>query len=134
MDLRRAARRVPREDEPVSRVRLRTGCDLLVVNVSDRGVLVEGVRLLPGTHLDLHVVTPEGRVLIRSRVLRAYVQTLRADAMSYRAALAFDRPIDTSHIGYRIPGNGHPVRIEPGTRYPASSDIEGNLKRESLSA
>jgi hypothetical protein len=66
-----------------------------VVDVSNAGVLVEGsTRLLPGTHVDVHVVTTAGRQLVRSRVVRAYVSTLKPDSVCYRGALAFDRQID----------------------------------------
>jgi hypothetical protein len=54
-----------------------------VLDVGNGGVLVEGrVRLLPGTHLDVHVVTREGRVLVRSRVVRCWVAVLQADTVS----------------------------------------------------
>lgn len=95
MERRRTARRTPSADEPLSRVRLRTGSELSVVDVSSAGLLVEGAaRLLPGTHLDVHVVTRDGRILVRSRVIRAYVSALKSDLVRYRGALAFDRPID----------------------------------------
>ena len=91
MERRKASRRVPAPDEPLCRVRLRAGREL------DVGALVEGTtRLLPGTHVDVHVVTPEGRTLVRSRVVRAFVHRVGADAIRYRGALAFERAIDTS--------------------------------------
>ena len=96
MERRRAPRRLPADDEPLSRVRLRTGRELLVIDVSNAGVLVRSpARLLPGTHVDVHVVTWEGRVLVRSRVVRAYVSALQADAIWYHGALAFDRHVET---------------------------------------
>jgi hypothetical protein len=67
------------------------------VNISDAGVLVDGLaRLHPGAHVDVHVVTREGRVLIRSRVVRAFVSRLAADLIRYTGALAFEQPIDTA--------------------------------------
>ena len=70
-DRRRSPRRTPARDEPLSQVRLRAGRQLEVINVSDTGLLAEGeMRLLPGTHVDVHLVTAEGRSLIRSRVIR----------------------------------------------------------------
>ena len=104
MDRRRLCRRLPSHDEPLSRVRLRTGRDLLVVNASDAGLLVEGARLLPGTHVDVHVVTAGGRELVRSRVVRAYVAALQGDLVVYRGALAFDRSVDTS-VAISLPAN-----------------------------
>jgi hypothetical protein len=103
MERRRAPRREPAADEPLSRARLRTGRELAVINVSNTGLLVEGAtRLLPGTHVDVHVITRDGRVLVRSRVTRAWVCALQADLICYRGALAFDRTVDTSSLGYAI--------------------------------
>jgi hypothetical protein len=71
-------------------VRLRTGRELTVINVSPLGVLVEGpTRLLPGTHLDVHVTSAQGRIPIRARVVRYHVWSLTADVIQYRGALAF---------------------------------------------
>lgn len=100
MDRRRAIRRAPDGEEPLARVRLRTGHVLDVVNVSNSGVLVEGsARLLPGTRLDVHVVTRDGRVLVRCRVIRAFVCHLEAGHVRYRGALAFERSIDVAAVG-----------------------------------
>jgi hypothetical protein len=86
---------VPNPNEALSRVRLRTGHQLIVINVSTWGALVEGsTRLLPGTHVDVHVTGAHGRVLVRARVLRCAVRTLAADAVEYRGALAFDAMVD----------------------------------------
>jgi hypothetical protein len=51
---------------------------LIVLNASGWGALTESIeRLLPGRHLDVHVVTSGGRVLVRSRVVRAFVYHLQ---------------------------------------------------------
>jgi hypothetical protein len=98
-------RRAPADDEPVSRVRLRAGRELTVVDVSSGGALVEGpARLLPGTHVDVHIVTKEGRTLVRSRVVRAHVHYLDAAVVRYRGGIAFERSIDISAAGYAVPG------------------------------
>ncbi len=132
MERRRLERRAPGAEEPVSRVRLRTGPELSVVDVSDSGALVEGARLLPGTHLDVHVTTRDGRVLVRSRVVRAYVAELRSNAVRYRGALAFDRPIDTSRLaGYALLSRTPADRGDEGSDYPtsASSAVTPNEHR-----
>jgi hypothetical protein len=78
-------------------MRLRAGRDLAVLDVSDAGALVEGTtRLLPGTRVDVHVVTGAGRVLVRSRVVRAFVQSVDVDGVMYRSGLAFEQRVDTS--------------------------------------
>jgi len=100
-------------------MRLRTGRDLTVLDLSSGGAFVEGeARLLPGTHVEVHVITAGGRVLVRSRVVRAFVARLCRDRVEYRGALAFERQIDVSP-GYRVPGVAAPVAASPGTSYPA---------------
>jgi hypothetical protein len=92
---RRAPRQVPDRSASLARVRLRTGRELIVVDVSSLGVLVEGsTRLLPGTHLDVHVTGAHGRIPVRARVVRCSVWGLTADAVQYRGALAFGALVD----------------------------------------
>jgi hypothetical protein len=92
---RRRSRWVPDATDALSRVRLRAGRELAVINVSGSGALVEGpARLLPGTHLDVHVTAALGRVLIRARVVRCAVWSLTADVVQYRGALAFESPVE----------------------------------------
>lgn len=137
MERRGATRRVPSLDEPLSQVRLRAGCALSVVNISNAGLLVEGpARLLPGTHVDLHVMTNEGRVLIRSRVERAYVRAITPDAVLYQGALAFVRAIDASALGYPVPHTSEGMQcsgagVTPTTATDASSEIDsGSLQAD----
>ena len=115
---RAAARRTPAPDEPLSCARLRAGRELTVVDISDTGALVEGTtRLLPGTHVEVHVITREGRTLVRSRVARASVHAITADTLRYRAALAFERRVNsTSH---RVAATQSPPPSVPGgSTYP----------------
>jgi len=66
-----------------------------VVDVGATGALVEtDGRLLPGTFADVHVMAADGRELVRSRVVRAFVWSLSADRIVYRGALAFERHIE----------------------------------------
>ena len=75
---------------PIARVRLRTGRELTVIDLSPLGVLVEGsTRLLPGTHLDVHVTSAQGRIPVRARVVRCHVWSLTAEVVQYRGAFAF---------------------------------------------
>jgi hypothetical protein len=132
-DRRRTTRRVPAAGEPVERVRLRAGRELLVLDVCSGGALVEGgTRLLPGTHVDVHVITPAGRLLVRSRVSRACVSELTSDAVTYRGALIFDRGIDVH--GYAVPAAPAAMAIGGGTDYPGiattpAADDEGGVIR-----
>lgn len=104
-------------------MRLRIGRDVRAVDVSNDGVLVDGtVRFLPGTHVEVHIITPGGRVLVRSRVARCCVSAVGADGVRYRAALAFDRPIDTRAVGYAVPPLLDVALHGSGPDYPVSTD------------
>jgi hypothetical protein len=104
IDRRRTARRVPDAADVLSRVRLRGGRELSVINIAPDGALLEGeTRLLPGTHIDVHVTTRDGRVLARARVVRGSVFRLTADSIRYRHALAFERAIDLIASDHNAP-------------------------------
>jgi hypothetical protein len=95
IERRAAPRRAPAQAEPLRCARLRGARELTVANASSAGALVEGTaRLLPGTHADVHVLTRHGRVLVRCRIVRAFVCHVTATQVRYRAALAFERPVD----------------------------------------
>jgi hypothetical protein len=121
IDRRRLSRRVPAPDEPLARVRLRTGRELAVIDISDAGMLVEGeMRLLPGTHVDVHVVTGDGRRLVRSRIARAFVSHVAAELIRYRGVLMFERSVDTAPVGYQVPDMLATAFPPAGSRYPAT--------------
>ena len=97
VERRRAVRRIPAATDPLSRARLRTGPELAVTEISNFGASVRtSARLLPGTHVDVHLMTTAGRVLRRARVARAAVWTIDATCIAYQVALAFDASVDTS--------------------------------------
>jgi hypothetical protein len=92
---RRAPRVIPARGQPLSIVRLRTGRELEVVDISCLGALLQGpARLLPGTHVDVHVTGAHGRILVRARVLRCAVCRVLAAEVSYRGAVAFNAVVD----------------------------------------
>ena len=124
LDRRLATRRVPHAGEPLARLRLRTGRELRVVDVGAAGALVEtDGRLLPGTCVDVHVMTVDGRELVRSRVMRAFVWTLGRDRIVYRGALAFERRIDIDP-GYPIPIGSREAPAPQGNAYPLDDGCE----------
>ena len=128
-DRRAVSRRVPAPDETLGQVRLRTGRELSVVNIGDTGALLEGAaRLLPGTHVEVHVVTREGRTLVRSRVTRASVFAIAADSLRYRAALAFDTRVNTAPSRV-VATHTTPPAVVPGSTYP-SQDNSGRTTVE----
>lgn len=127
VERRRAVRRIPEPNETLARVRLRTGRELTVVNISSSGALVEGhTRLLPGTRAEVHVITRHGRALVRTRVIRASVWRLAADIVCYRTALAFETAVDTEVDGYPIPMENPVNAGGPGNPYP-STDVRAPL-------
>lgn len=116
---RLAPRRRPHASESLARLRLRTGREVMVVNLASGGALVEAdSRLLPGTHIDVHIVTPGGRALVRSRIVRAYVWKVSRDHIVYRSGLAFERQIDAG-TGYAVPGAHSTCSTVAGNAYPA---------------
>ena len=119
---RTALRRTPSSTETLARVRLRTGRELAVVDIGDGGALVEGtVRLMPGTHVEVHVVTREGRTLVRSRVTRAWVFAVAADILQYRAALVFEARVNTAP-SWVVTTRAAPSSASTGSRYPNQSN------------
>jgi hypothetical protein len=120
---RAAARRAPAAAEPLSWVRLRTGRELAVVEISDTGALVESAtRLLPGTHVEVHVITRDGRTLVRSRVARAWIFAVAADSLRYRAALVFDARVNTTAPSRVGPTHSTPPDADAGRTYPSQDN------------
>jgi hypothetical protein len=119
-------RRCPAADDPLAVIRLRTGRQLRVINIGPGGALVEGLRLLPGASLDMHLPLGDGRLLVRGRVIRSEVSRLDANGIAYRSGLAFDRPVDLS--GYSVPTLSSDVGGQQGSRYP-SAGLEGVVRR-----
>jgi hypothetical protein len=123
---RRTNRRIPACTEALSRIRLRAGRELAVINVSPWGALVEGAtRLLPGTNVDVHVTAAQGRVLVRARVIRCTVWRVGADVIVYRGALAFPAPVDLLPIECAATGAAAAeVTTDPQTVLNLRSEVE----------
>ena len=107
-DRRQSERWSRPDDHGIVSVRVRPGHAAAIVNVSAGGALIETAsRLLPGAPVDLHIEAERRRTTWRGRVLRCAVVKLRATAVGYRAAIAFDRPfpwfIGESSHGYSLP-------------------------------
>ena len=123
MERRASPRRVPEASETLASIRLRTGRELAVVDIGDGGALVDGsARLLPGTHVEVHVVTREGRTLVRSRITRASVFAVAADALRYRAALAFDTRVNTAPSRV-VATPSSPAGAAGGSGYPSPDNL-----------
>ena len=82
----------------------------------------------------MHIVTKDGRTLVRSRVVRAYVCHVQADMVRYRGAVAFDRAIETRAPGYAIPDILAAIPAIEGTAYPLRPVASPVAIEERLSA
>lgn len=136
---RRSTRRCPVAGEALSWARLRTGTELAVIDISDHGALVESrIRLLPGTHVDLHLLTTGGRVLQRARIARAFVGRVDASTVCYLVALAFDVPVDTSPSRVitshhtRPPGEAATQERDPARFIAATLPPSGQFRTDQL--
>jgi PilZ domain-containing protein len=79
---------------PVPSIRVRPGCPARVVDVSAGGALLETDRgLPPGALVELQMDFETRRCIVRGRVLRCAVAELRASAVKYRSAIAFDHSL-----------------------------------------
>ena len=108
IDRRHACRHHTFDQHGIEHARVRPGREVLIVNVSSGGVLVETPhRLLPGYPIELHLRTGEQRVSVRGRVLRCAVARLRADDLWYRGAIGFDLELrwlsGRQEAGYQVP-------------------------------
>jgi len=113
-DRRHTGRRATFGEHGIEHARVRPGREVLVVNVSSGGVLVETPhRLLPGSLIELHLRTADRRVSVRGRVLRCAVARLRADDLWYRGAIGFDLELpwfsDGQEAGYQVPAGEHAI-------------------------
>lgn len=108
---RRHYRRAGIGEHGITSARVRPGHLVAVIDVSAGGVSIEiSQRLLPGTAVDLQFETPHRRTSLRGRVLRCAVTGLRPTAVSYQAAIAFDRQwpcfVEGERTEYPIPASG----------------------------
>ncbi len=92
VDRRRATRVEFRNGHLPPAARVRPGCDVIVVDLSTTGALVEGQwRFRPGSRCELALAFASGDVLVRAKVARCFVARLgRLTPVRYRAALAFE--------------------------------------------
>ena len=65
--------------------------------------------LLPGSPVELHVRSGHRSEIVRGHIVRCAVARLRANAICYRGAIAFDHNllwlVDEAVTGYAIPGS-----------------------------
>lgn len=111
---RRQSRRLAADAHGITAVRIRPGHGATILDASAAGALLEtSHRLLPGTPVELHMETGTERFCVRARVVRCVVAQVRAAAVRYRGAVAFDRhlPWFVAAEGYVVPGSEQRVRL-----------------------
>ncbi len=128
VERRSSPRKLPSECGWFVSARLRPARDVRLVDLSDRGALIEGMaRLLPGAHIELHLFGVEGRRTVRARVVRSHVSALDwSSGVRYRAALEFDAHIAHGTLSEDRPAvRANDARAE-GRQFPTGepSDLQ----------
>jgi hypothetical protein len=77
-------------------VRMRPGREATLINLCDRGALVEGpARLHPGAAVVLHLIGPAPSSSIKGTIVRCHVSSICGrTGIRYRGAISFDAAID----------------------------------------
>jgi hypothetical protein len=89
---------------------VRPGHDVIIVNLSSRGMLVEGTcRLPPGCLVETRLFFDDGPLQIDGEVVRAFVSAVDRISVRYRAGIAFVCAISVPAppdllLGYQVPG------------------------------
>jgi hypothetical protein len=92
--------------------RIRPGREVVVVDLSSDGALVEGPwRFRPLSRCDVHLHVTGQDVHLRARIVRCFVARIeRQEPVRYRTALAFDQAVELPQRwdaldGYLIPAD-----------------------------
>jgi hypothetical protein len=123
---RRAARVVFRDGHLPPAARVRPGAEVIVVDLSSTGALLEGHgRLRPGGRCELTLALASGDVTVRARVARCFVARLERTApVRYRTAVTFETLIDLSPRWQLATGYGGGA-FDPRTRPAGVADTHG---------
>ena len=110
-DRRRAIRRIPTELSWLRGLRLRPGLDVVLVNLSTGGALVEtSTQLRPGARTVLRLTGATGSWTVSGSVLRSWVAAIDPEhGVVYRGALVFDQALDLQ-AGHDDSPASHPHR------------------------
>jgi hypothetical protein len=97
LEPRRDRRRTPRwpsTEQGIVRALVRPGRDVMLIDVSAGGALIETAhRLMPGSFIELLLATRHRQTSIKGCVLRCMVARLGAGAVWYRGAIGFEGPL-----------------------------------------
>lgn len=86
--------RIPAEALPNLSAKLATGPDIRLVDLSRGGARFEcEKRLLPGAKVALRLVTPDGALVVRGRVVRSRIVRLERGGLGYDVAIAFNETL-----------------------------------------
>lgn len=97
-DRRTEIRRLPRETPWLDTALLRPGQDVVVINLSSQGALLESSRrLCPGARAELQLASLDARRTLRVQVLRCAVTEL--NPLRYRGAVQFDDRLGVDGAG-----------------------------------
>ncbi|MFI5178309.1 MAG: PilZ domain-containing protein, partial [Vicinamibacterales bacterium] len=92
---RRVFPRVPAEQLPVT-AGFAPGPDVRLVDLSRGGARFECQRrLLPGSTVALRLVTPDGSLVVRGRVVRSRIAKIDQSGLVYEVAAAFNENLTT---------------------------------------
>jgi hypothetical protein len=96
---RSSIRRTLSELSGLNQVRLKYGPPVSLLDLSTGGAQIEttSYRLQPGSTVVVEIAAGSEKIAVPSRVLRAYVSKI-LPAATYRAALAFKRPLDLPQL------------------------------------
>jgi len=87
--------RIPADALPNVSAKLATGPDIRLVDLSRGGARFEcEKRLLPGAKVALRLVTPDGTLVVRGRVVRSRIVRLERGGLGYDAAIAFNETLN----------------------------------------
>jgi hypothetical protein len=133
----------------VKSVRLTPGRDVALLNLSSNGAQIEATsRLLPGTCVELQLVTKDRRWLRSAQVLRCHVSALLPEGgVRYRAALRFSEALDLPRggaggappapandeggaTGYCVPMAGRRTKSFTGNDYPGRQHVVRGRRRK----
>lgn len=111
--------RIPAEALPNLSAKLATGPEIRLVDLSRGGARFEcEKRLLPGAKVALRLVTPDGTLVVRGRVVRSRIVRLERGGLGYDAAIAFNETLN--EVLEEPAGNGEAAASGEAARGPAS--------------
>lgn len=118
---RRVALRKGRGDVSwLSAVKLSTGDELRLINISSTGVLVEtGTKLTPGMTTELHLSGPGTSLVVPARFVRSDIARIDGLGVRFHAAAAFTKELDLA--------NPRPSVTGPSTRPEELAALFGSV-------